>query len=158
SDNEFIPRLWATRRVGYLLDEIRLHGDNSELRDEVTDLARKYNIVTPYTAYLILEDEKRRDVPVPLRTMQSFENNHVLREQAAQSWQQFKLDRDGDSGVASALSGQALKSADAPALAAAGAEAAFARRYGLRAQVPGVPTQAIPEQQPELIQSSQPAQ
>ena len=36
SDHEFIPRLWATRRVGYLLDEIRLHGENAELRDEVT--------------------------------------------------------------------------------------------------------------------------
>ena len=49
--------LWATRRVGYLLDEIRLHGENAELRDEVTVLARKYGIVTPYTAYLIVEDE-----------------------------------------------------------------------------------------------------
>ena len=54
SENEFIPRLWATRRVGYLLDEIRLRGENSELRDEVTELARKYSIVTPYTAYLIM--------------------------------------------------------------------------------------------------------
>src|SRR5205814_4550151 len=34
SENDFIPRLWATRRVGYLLDEIRLHGENAELRDE----------------------------------------------------------------------------------------------------------------------------
>ena len=40
SDNDFIPSLWATRRVGYLLDEIRLHGENAELRDEVTELAR----------------------------------------------------------------------------------------------------------------------
>ena len=64
SGNEFIPRLWATRRVGYLLDEIRLHGENAELRDEVTDLARKYSIVTPYTAYLILEDETQRNVPM----------------------------------------------------------------------------------------------
>jgi Ca-activated chloride channel family protein len=71
-ENEFIPRLWATRRVGYLLDEIRLHADNSELRDEVTELARKYGIVTPYTAYLIMEDETRRDVPMPMRTMQDF--------------------------------------------------------------------------------------
>ena len=62
SDHEFIPRLWATRRVGYLLDEIRLHGENAELRDEVTELARKYGIVTPYTAYLIVEDEARRGV------------------------------------------------------------------------------------------------
>ena len=72
SDNEFIPRLWATRRVGYLLDEIRLHGENSELRDEITQLARKYGIVTPYTAYLIVEDESRRNVPTQLRSMQSF--------------------------------------------------------------------------------------
>src|SRR5207237_6575787 len=33
--NAFIPRLWATRRVGWLLDEIRLHGESKELKDEV---------------------------------------------------------------------------------------------------------------------------
>ena len=65
-----MPRLWATRRVGFLLDEIRLHGETSELRDETTELARKYGIVTPYTAYLILEDEERRDVPVASRSLQ----------------------------------------------------------------------------------------
>ncbi|WP_428937058.1 VIT domain-containing protein [Fontivita pretiosa] len=59
--NSFIPRLWATRRVGWLLDEIRLHGESKELVDEVTQLARQHGIVTPYTAYLILEDERRRD-------------------------------------------------------------------------------------------------
>ena len=72
SENEFIPRLWATRRVGYLLDEIRLHGENAELRDEVTELARKYSIVTPYTAYLILEDETHRNVPARMRSLQGF--------------------------------------------------------------------------------------
>ena len=36
-DHEFIPRLWATRRVGYLLDEIRLRGENAELKDEVVE-------------------------------------------------------------------------------------------------------------------------
>src|ERR1035437_4018580 len=71
SDSEFIPRLRATRRVGYLLEEIRLHGENSELRDEVTELAHKYSIVTPYTAYLILEDESQHNVPVRMRSMQS---------------------------------------------------------------------------------------
>src|SRR5207247_7827726 len=112
TDNEFIPPLWATRRVGYLLDEIRLHGENSELRDEVTDLARKYGIVTPYTAYLIVEDETRRDVPVPLRSMQSFERDQGARNEAASVWQQFKDERGGDSGVTSARSSLALKSAD----------------------------------------------
>lgn len=71
TEHGFIPRLWATRRVGFLLDQIRLHGESKELRDEVTELARKYGIVTPYTAYLIVEDEARRNVPMPMRTLQT---------------------------------------------------------------------------------------
>ncbi len=47
----------------WLLDEIRLRGESAELRDEVTRLAREFGIVTPYTAYLVLEDEERRSVP-----------------------------------------------------------------------------------------------
>ena len=60
--NDFLPSLWAARRIGFLLDQIRLRGENRELTDEVTRLARLYGIVTPYTSYLILEDEgARRD-------------------------------------------------------------------------------------------------
>lgn len=54
---EFIPNLWASRAVGYLLDQIRLHGENEELVTEVTRLAKKHGIITPYTSFLILEDE-----------------------------------------------------------------------------------------------------
>jgi Ca-activated chloride channel family protein len=137
SENQFIPRLWATRRVGYLLDEIRLHGQDKELKDEATELARTYGIVTPYTAYLIVEDETRREVPVPMRSMQRFEHDRAAREEAAMSWQQFTKDNTGDAGVASALSGSALKSANAPAVATAGAETLFRRRYGLTRGVGG---------------------
>jgi uncharacterized protein YegL len=57
SDNTFIPRLWATRRVGYLLDAIRLQGEEDELKDEVMRLSKEYGIMTPYTSYLVLEDD-----------------------------------------------------------------------------------------------------
>lgn len=57
-DNDFIPRLWATRRVGYLLDEIRLHGEDKELKDEVVQLGKDYGIMTPYTSYLVLDSEQ----------------------------------------------------------------------------------------------------
>jgi Ca-activated chloride channel family protein len=59
-DHDFLPPLWAARRVGFLLDQIRLHGEERELVEEVTRLARQYGIVTPYTSYLIVEDEKGR--------------------------------------------------------------------------------------------------
>ncbi|MGC4122781.1 MAG: VWA domain-containing protein [Myxococcales bacterium] len=52
----FIPRLWAIRKVGYLLEEIRLRGEKPELRDEVVTLGKKFGIVTPYTSYLVVED------------------------------------------------------------------------------------------------------
>ena len=56
----FIPPLWASRRIGHLLDLIRLNGENKELIDEVTTLAREHGIITPYTSYLIMEDEEIR--------------------------------------------------------------------------------------------------
>jgi Ca-activated chloride channel family protein len=59
SDNAFIAPLWAARRIGYLLDQIRLNGSDKELVDEVTQLAKTYGIITPYTSYLIVEDDDR---------------------------------------------------------------------------------------------------
>jgi Ca-activated chloride channel family protein len=53
--NDFLPRLWATRRVGWLMEQIRSNGEQAELRDEVVDLGTRYGIVTPYTSYLALE-------------------------------------------------------------------------------------------------------
>ena len=58
SENDFIPRLWATRKIGFLLSQIRLNGEDPELVEEVTLLAKTYGIITPYTSYLILEDER----------------------------------------------------------------------------------------------------
>ncbi len=57
SKNEFIPRLWATRKIGYLLEEIKLHGDSQELVDEIVRLSKRYGVITPYTSFLILEDD-----------------------------------------------------------------------------------------------------
>ncbi len=55
---DFLPRLWATRRIGYLLEEIRLRGSAAELVDEIRRLGLKYGIVTPYTSFLVTEREQ----------------------------------------------------------------------------------------------------
>ncbi len=55
-EREFVEHLWARRKVGYLLDQIRANGEKKELVDEVVVLAKKYGITTPYTSYLIVPD------------------------------------------------------------------------------------------------------
>ena len=159
SGNEFIPRLWATRRVGYLLDEIRLHGENAELRDEVSELARKYSIVTPYTAYLILEDETHRNVPMPMRSLQSFDGDRNARKDAAQAWSDFKDERGGAAGVGGARYGLALKSANAAAPAAASGALESRRALGLAGLPSGAPTESPTDKSKErLVQYSQQGQ
>ncbi len=59
----FIPQLWATRKIGFLSDEIRLHGENAELKDEIIALSLKYGVMSPYTSYLVQEDEAVTDRP-----------------------------------------------------------------------------------------------
>lgn len=112
AEREFIPRLWATRRVGFLLDEIRLHGENSELRDEVTALARQFGIVTPYTAYLILEDEKRRDVPTALQSIPQLDKDKAVFEGASKAFLGLKTERSGGSAVAAARAQNIFKNAE----------------------------------------------
>jgi Ca-activated chloride channel family protein len=60
-DTTFIPRLWATRRIGYLLEEIRLKGEERELVDEIVRLSREYGIMTPYTSFLVTEPAGKPD-------------------------------------------------------------------------------------------------
>ncbi|MBC7264849.1 MAG: VWA domain-containing protein [Chloroflexi bacterium] len=57
--DDFIPRLWATRKIGYLLREIRLHGPEKELIDQIVSLGVRYGIMTPYTSFLI---DDRQDI------------------------------------------------------------------------------------------------
>ncbi len=53
----FVARLWATRRIGDLLNNIRLNGENDELVDSIVNLSVRYGIITPYTSFLIEEDD-----------------------------------------------------------------------------------------------------
>lgn len=55
--SDFIPRLWATRKIGYLLNQIRLKGEDPEMVKAIVDLSVRYGIVTPYTSYLITEPD-----------------------------------------------------------------------------------------------------
>jgi Ca-activated chloride channel family protein len=75
--NEYLPRLWATRRVGWLMEQVRSNGEQKELRDEIVDLGTRYGIVTPYTSYLALEDARVSALPVQGRQVLRQSNARV---------------------------------------------------------------------------------
>lgn len=68
--NEFIPKLWASRRIGDLSRQIRIEGSSEGLIREVRELGLRYGILTEYTSYLVQEpnvvatrlEDRRRDV------------------------------------------------------------------------------------------------
>jgi Ca-activated chloride channel family protein len=80
----------------------------------VIGLSRDFGIVTPYTAYLVLEDEARRSVPINLRSYQEMSQDRkavdsarsrldsVLREAASES------SRGGTMAVENSLAVQGL--------------------------------------------------
>jgi len=101
-----------------------------------------------------------------MRSMQLLERERGLREEAAKSYDQFKSDRTGDAGVASAMSGRALKSAESADAAALSAQQAFSRRYGMASRSSGsaggpatssyaVPAAPAPAQPAQITQPSQ---
>lgn len=53
---DFLPRLWASRKVGYLLKRIVMEGESEELVQQIIELATRYGIATPYTSFLVEED------------------------------------------------------------------------------------------------------
>lgn len=54
-ENAFVPRLWATQRIGWLAAEKRRNGGNSEIDDEIRRLGERFGIPTEFTSYLVLE-------------------------------------------------------------------------------------------------------
>ncbi len=53
--NDYIPQLWAARRIGELTRSIRIEGSTPELISQVRELGLRYGILTEYTSYLVQE-------------------------------------------------------------------------------------------------------
>ncbi len=103
-----LPRLWATRKVGYLLEKVRLDGADQETIDQIVKLSIRYGIVTQYTSYLVTE-------PMPLGA----ENQRQL---ALDTFQQMQAPADvtGRGAVQKAAGQGALSQAEvAPPITAA---------------------------------------
>lgn len=86
-----IPRIWATRKIGHLLQMIRLHGPDQETIEQIVQLSIRYGIVTPYTSYLVTEqmplgeNELERITSQQLKQMQSTVDAPTFGQEAVES-------------------------------------------------------------------------
>jgi hypothetical protein len=75
-DHPFVPRMWASSKIDYLLGEIAVVGEQKELVDNVKVLGKKYSIITPYTSMLVIEPGRNtstvEDKLAPLPTAFAF--------------------------------------------------------------------------------------
>jgi Ca-activated chloride channel family protein len=98
-----IPRLWATRKIGYLLHQIRLQGPAQELIDQIVRLSIRYGIVTPYTSYLVTE-------PMPLGAV---EQERIAKEVFSNMKSAPAAPSYGKAAVEQAADEGAMREADA---------------------------------------------
>jgi len=76
----FIARLWAMRRIGEILDQLDLRGQNDELVKELVDLSTRYGILTPYTSFLADENTVLTDSARNLQTGRGLASNLSVAE------------------------------------------------------------------------------
>jgi Ca-activated chloride channel family protein len=55
ASHPFVPRMWASAKIDWILNQISMYGELKELVDQVKRLGKKYSIITPYTSMLVLE-------------------------------------------------------------------------------------------------------
>ncbi|MFW6124989.1 MAG: hypothetical protein ACOC46_02475, partial [Pirellulales bacterium] len=58
----FIEKLWAVRRVGEIIDQLDLEGENEELVEELVKLSKRHGILTPYTSFMADETTRLDDL------------------------------------------------------------------------------------------------
>jgi len=125
---QFVEKLWAIRRVGWLLDEIQLRGKSQEVIDELVRLSRDYGIMTPYTSFLA-DERTNLGRPAELRAHGTM---------AAKSLG----DTTGVEGQYGAMNRQALNEAISPSVAAGPAPGGSGRKLDSKAEMNrgGAPT------------------
>jgi Ca-activated chloride channel family protein len=59
-ESAFVARLWAQKRIDYLLAQNRLQGERTEAKNEIVALSTRYPIVTPYTSLVAVQPRDQR--------------------------------------------------------------------------------------------------
>lgn len=121
--NEFIPRLWAQRKIGYLLTQIRLKPGGpgqQELIKEVIALATRYGIVTPYTSFLVEEPSLALSSTGREQLGRNLQTPQPVDPAATAAPALLMPDRSGAAAVQKAVTEKALRESEQAAESPAG--------------------------------------
>lgn len=76
----FVEKIWASRRIGQIIDQLDLEGRNQELIAELVSLSTKHGIITPYTSFLADDQaqpqqlvNRRRQLDFAFRSLESLQ-------------------------------------------------------------------------------------
>lgn len=98
--HDYLEKIWASRRIGYLINQIDLNGKNPELIDELVKLSKEFGILTPYTAFLAREDVNLNAVSDNLRqTEENLKELEVVRGETANEQRAYKQSMQNNSSV-----------------------------------------------------------
>jgi Ca-activated chloride channel family protein len=108
-DRAYLQRLWAVRKVGFLLEEIRRNGERGELVSEVKDLGTRHGIVTPYTSFLVVDEREMQRRRRPATGLSAGAGDGGAAPEAAGDWEAGarKLGAEMDSAKEALAGGRA---------------------------------------------------
>ncbi|MCC6230436.1 MAG: VWA domain-containing protein [Phycisphaerales bacterium] len=122
--HSFVPRLWATRKIGALIDAVRQSGADGgnpndpktkELVDEIVRLSTKFGVLTEYTAFLAVEPGEKHHFGLPADSAVNLGGLPAAREEAAKRITTRNKDRSGGGGVNQELNSRELTDRLTPA-------------------------------------------
>jgi Ca-activated chloride channel family protein len=119
AQHDWLPALWAQRRVAALLDAIRLHGQNAELVAEVTRLGKEFGIVTPFTSHLVVEESTKVATARGEAPGAAVPRDGRADERLRQEWRRAGLEAPAADAPLPELQSEAKKEADRAAFALA---------------------------------------
>lgn len=128
--NDFIPRLWAARRIGDLTRQIRLEGATPALIEQVRDLGLRYGILTEYTSYLVQEPTAER--PMLSAREEAARARSVAAAPAAQTGARYFEQADASAKMSASGSLAEADRAAGQGLRALRGDAARIRRVGVK--------------------------
>jgi Ca-activated chloride channel family protein len=83
-DNPEVRRMWAWKRCDELMQENRSRGETPTRIDQIVELGKEYSIVTPYTSFLVLEnDQQYRQFGIEQRNARQIQDDRAAQDRRA---------------------------------------------------------------------------